>query len=575
MRNLKWREFETLIFRIFQSQGFTCELGPGSNDGGIDVRMLQRDPLGDILTLVQVKKYAAGRKIDQSAVAALHGVADVETAQRSIFVTTSEYLPSARKFAGRTSIPMTLATSRDVRDWCKTATDGIVRDKSKLVTPSALSSCLQSLLPKDPRIIHAHTGYSMILNQFALILKETKYAALIMALPSRTISDDGYGQTGFEIPDIGPECLTRLNAETVFRAKRQVHDGRVSYWNGRELYSAWNGEAAHFSFMSNILGIDPRPPGNRIDLAFDIDRDVAPAITLRQVKATHFQRMLKCLERIRGAPAILKSLLNGSRVTLSAKIRKNIAVDAHVTLTDVTSAYAVLALMGPKSRDILARLTSTDLSNEGFPFATIREIDVGYATAYANRMTYVGELGWELIMPTEFAVGVYEALHEAGRDFGLLDCGYYALEALRLEKGYRAWSRELTPDVTPYEAGLGFAVSLDKPGGFIGREALAAAKAKGALSRRVVQFTVEDSEPMLWGGELILCDGTPVGEVRSAAYGHTLGCSVAMALIDNPAGVDRAFLETGRFEVELAGDRFAVMAHLAPAYDPNGLRVKA
>jgi 4-methylaminobutanoate oxidase (formaldehyde-forming) len=256
-------------------------------------------------------------------------------------------------------------------------------------------------------------------------------------------------------------------------------------------------------------------------------------------------------------------------------IRKNIAADAHVTLTDVTSAYAVLALMGPKSRDILARLTAADLSNEGFPFATIREIDVGYATAYANRMTYVGELGWELIVPTEFAVGVYEALHEAGREAGLVDCGYYALEALRLEKGYRAWSRELTPDITPYEAGLGFAVSLEKPGGFIGREALVAAKAKGASTRRIVQFTVEDSEPMLWGGELILCNGTPVGEVRSAAYGHTLGCSVALALIDNPAGVDRGFLETGRFEVELAGDRFAVTAHLAPAYDPKGARIKA
>ncbi|MCT7665015.1 GcvT family protein [Shinella kummerowiae] len=256
-------------------------------------------------------------------------------------------------------------------------------------------------------------------------------------------------------------------------------------------------------------------------------------------------------------------------------IRKNIAADAHVTLTDVTSAYAVLALMGPKSRDILARVTSVDLSNDGFPFATIREIDVGYATAYANRMTYVGELGWELIVPTEFAVGVYEALHEAGRDFGLLDCGYYALEALRLEKGYRAWSRELTPDITPYEAGLAFAVALDKPSGFIGREALVAAKAKGVPSRRIVQFTVDDAAPMLWGGELILSDGEPIGEVRSAAYGHTLGRSVALGLIEHPSGVDKDFLTGSRFEVELAGERFAVTACLSAAYDAKGLRVKA
>lgn len=256
-------------------------------------------------------------------------------------------------------------------------------------------------------------------------------------------------------------------------------------------------------------------------------------------------------------------------------IRKNIQADAHVTLTDVTSAYAALALMGPKSRDILGRLTSADLSNEGFPFATIREIDIGYATAYANRMTYVGELGWELIMPTEFAVGVYEALLGAGADLGLVDCGYYALEALRLEKGYRAWSRELTPDISPYEAGLAFAVSLDKPNGFVGREALVTAKAKGAPSRRIVQFTVDDEDPMLWGGELILRDGHPVGEVRSAAYGHTLGCSVALALVEAAAGVDRSFLESGRFEVDLAGDRFVVKAHLSAAFDPKGTRVKS
>jgi heterotetrameric sarcosine oxidase gamma subunit len=223
-------------------------------------------------------------------------------------------------------------------------------------------------------------------------------------------------------------------------------------------------------------------------------------------------------------------------------IRKNISADAHVTLTDVTSAYAVLAVMGPRSRDILGRITSADLSNEAFPFATVREIDIGYATAYANRMTYVGELGWELIVPTEFAVGVYEALQEAGRDSGLMDCGYYALEALRLEKGFRAWSRELTPDINPYEAGLAFAVSLDKPSGFIGRKALVEAKAKGVPTRRIVQFTVDDPSPMLWGGELVLRDGKPVGEVRSAAYGHTLGRAVALALLEHPSGVDKDFL---------------------------------
>ncbi|WP_421698394.1 restriction endonuclease [Ancylobacter sp.] len=243
---LDWREFEILLFRIFQAQGFTCELGPGSNDGGVDVRVLQRDPLGDILTLVQAKRYAPRNKIDISAVAALHGIADVEAAQKSIFVTTSDYLPSARTFAGRTRIPMTLATSADVQEWCRDASDGIIRDKSKLVTPQAVSTLLQGLAPRDPRVVYAQTGYSVIVNQFAIVLKETKHAALLMAIPSQTISDDGYGQRGYEVPEIGPTCIERLTRGTVFRVKRSVHNGEVSYWDGRNLYSAWDGKPALF-----------------------------------------------------------------------------------------------------------------------------------------------------------------------------------------------------------------------------------------------------------------------------------------------------------------------------------------
>lgn len=244
---LKWREYEILLFRIFQNQGFTCELGPGSNDGGVDIRLLQRDPLGDILTLVQAKHYAPKNRIDLSAVAALHGVADVEAAQRSIFVTTSDYLPSARRFAGRTRIPITLATSDDVRGWCRDASDGIIRDKSKLVAPEAVSRLLQSLSPNDPRIVHASTGYSVTMNQFAIVLKETKHAALLMAVPARIISDDGYGQMGFEVPEIGPACIDRLTSDTVFRAKRSVRGSRVSYWTGSNLFSRWNGAPAHFN----------------------------------------------------------------------------------------------------------------------------------------------------------------------------------------------------------------------------------------------------------------------------------------------------------------------------------------
>jgi hypothetical protein len=247
LHRLSWREFETLLFRIFQNQGFTCELGPGSNDGGVDVRVLQRDPLGDILTLVQAKRYAPKNKINLGAVAALHGVAHVENAQKTIFVTTSDYLPSARAFADRTRIPMTLATSNDIRDWCRDASDGIIRDKSKLVEPSSVSRLIGNLAPRDARIVRAHTGYSVVMNQFAIVLKETKYAALLMAIPARTISDDGYGQMGFEVPDIGPNCLDRLTADCVFRTRRSERHGRVDYWDGRNLFSAWDGEPVHFN----------------------------------------------------------------------------------------------------------------------------------------------------------------------------------------------------------------------------------------------------------------------------------------------------------------------------------------
>ena len=161
-------------------------------------------------------------------------------------------------------------------------------------------------------------------------------------------------------------------------------------------------------------------------------------------------------------------------------IGRHVAEDAHVTLTDVTGAWTVLSVMGPKSRALLQKVSRADFSNEGFPFATIREVGVGYATVLASRRTYMGELGWELYVPVEFAVTVFETLHEAGAEFGLRDAGYYAVESLRLEKGYRAWGRELTPDDTPFQAGLGWAVKLDKPGGFIGQKALVEAKGQAA-----------------------------------------------------------------------------------------------
>ncbi len=255
-------------------------------------------------------------------------------------------------------------------------------------------------------------------------------------------------------------------------------------------------------------------------------------------------------------------------------IRRNIPADARAVLTDVGSAYAVLSVMGPRSRELLARVSSADFSNAAFPFATMRPVDLGYARVLAGRITYVGELGWELYVPAEFAVAVYEALMAAGRDLGLRDAGYYALESLRLEKGYRAWGREISPDVTPWEAGLGFAVKPDKAAPFIGRDALLAARAK-APSRRIVSFTLDDPDPIAWGGELVVRDGRPAGEVTSAAYGHTLGRTVCLAMVHaGGAPVDAAWLASGKWQIDIAGQRCAATVHVKAPYDPAGVRVR-
>jgi len=255
-------------------------------------------------------------------------------------------------------------------------------------------------------------------------------------------------------------------------------------------------------------------------------------------------------------------------------IERHLRSDEAVSVIDVTSAWAVISLMGPRSREVLQRVSRADLSNAAFPFGTIREIGVGYATVLASRRTYVGELGWELYVPTEFAVTVYETLHEVGREAGLLDAGYYAIDSLRLEKAYRAWGRELTPDYTPWEAGLGFAVKLDKPGGFIGQATLVAAKAR-PLSRRLVSVVLEDGEPLLWGGEAILRAGAAVGDLTSAGYGHSIGASVGLGYVTRTDGaVDAAWLDAGGFEVDLAGRLLKARLSLRAAWDPTSARTK-
>ena len=248
--------------------------------------------------------------------------------------------------------------------------------------------------------------------------------------------------------------------------------------------------------------------------------------------------------------------------------------DGHVTLTDVTSSYAVLSLQGPNSRQILSTVSHADFSNESFPFSTSREIDVGYANVIANRLTYVGELGWELLIPTEFAQHVFDVIWQAGGEFGLRAAGYHALEHLRSERAYREYELDLTPEDTPLEAGLGFTVKLEKANGFIGRDALLRQKERGRLTKRLVMFKLQDPDPVLFHEEPIWMNGKLVGYISSGAYGFTLGASVGMGYVNHAEGVTGDLVEAATWEIEIACERFAADASLSAFFDPRGERVR-
>ncbi len=261
---------------------------------------------------------------------------------------------------------------------------------------------------------------------------------------------------------------------------------------------------------------------------------------------------------------------------LTSWVARHTPTDAHVALTDVTSGYAVLQVQGPRSRELLSRCTTADLSNEAFPYLAAREIEIGYAVVLAIRVTYVGELGWELHVPTEFAVHVHDTLVEAGTDLGIRHVGMGALESLRLEKGYRDFGVDIDTTDTPIDAGLEFVVAWDKPGGFIGRDALVAQRDREPVPRRrLAQFLLADPEPILHRNEPILRDGRWVGYVRAGAFGHTLGASVGLGMVEDEAGLPRAAIADGRFEIEIAGTRWPASAALRPLYDPTRARIKA
>ena len=230
----------------------------------------------------------------------------------------------------------------------------------------------------------------------------------------------------------------------------------------------------------------------------------------------------------------------------------------------MTSAYSVLSVMGPKAAELLGRLSPDDLSRQGLPFSETREIDVGYARVRAARISYIGGPGYELYVTTDQCVTLYDALHEAGRASGLRDAGYYTIDALRIEAGRRAWGAELGPDETPLEAGLAYAVRIDKASNFIGRDALLRQQAEG-LKKRLLLFTFDDPAAFPWGGEPISMNGQSVGELTSAGYSRKHGRAVAMGYARSDRVLSDAELLAARYQVDIAGELFAVTPHLKPA----------
>lgn len=253
--------------------------------------------------------------------------------------------------------------------------------------------------------------------------------------------------------------------------------------------------------------------------------------------------------------------------------------DMHAFVTDVTGAYAQLNVQGPRSREVIAAITTMDMSDEAFRFRTAREIDVGYARVLCTRITYVGELGYELFVPSEHAQHVYERIVEAGESVGLVHAGLKALGSLRMEKGYRDYGHDMDNTDTLLEMGLGFTCDFDKQGGFIGQDKVLEQKQQGMrnLSKRLVQLLCLDPQPLMYHGEVVWRNGERVGDVRAASYGHTLGGAVGLAHIvrKDGGGMNKVYIDEGKWEVEIAGQLYPCKVSLAPMYDPKNAKIKA
>ena len=257
----------------------------------------------------------------------------------------------------------------------------------------------------------------------------------------------------------------------------------------------------------------------------------------------------------------------------SRHIRRHLPAGAAAHLVDVTSAFGTLSVMGPNACDILGEVTEGEFGPEAFPFGAVREIFIAGAPVRAIRLSFVGELGWELHIPTEYMLTVYDALLEAGAPHGMGHAGYRAIDSLRLEKGYRVWAADIGPDYSPLEAGLSFAVSFKKDADFIGRAALEA-QAKAPLTRRLVSFAIDDPDAIVMGRETIYRDGENVGWITSGGHGHTVDREIGLGYVRHADGVSDDFLTAAAYEIEIATRRFPATLHTEALYDPENTRIR-
>ena len=342
------------------------------------------------------------------------------------------------------------------------------------------------------------------------------------------------------------------------------------------------------SFMSKFL-VQGRDAGRVLDRLATAKVDGEPGtITYTQFLAEHgtLEADLTVTKLAPGAltshqsPCFLVVATDTAHRHVESLLHRGIGEDHAAAVTDCTGAYAQINLQGPRSRELLSQLTSVDVSDAAFPFRAAKRIDIGCATLVATRITYVGELGYELFVPAEMAVHVYDEIVRVGEqpDFGLTHCGLKALGSLRMEKGYRDYGHDLDNLDTLLEAGLGFTADYDKAGGFVGMEATLAQKSKGvgALPRRLVQVLLDDPEPLMYHGEVVYRNGEVVGDVRAASYGHTLGGAVGLSMIEGVAeSITPAWIREGAWEVDVAGVRHPAQASLRPLFDPKNEKIRA